>query len=402
LTGQKVFIESIKGIPTFRKQFEIVERKGIGHPDTICDLMMNKVSIELSKLYLKETGSIQHHNMDKTMLVAGQTENKLGGGKVVKPMRLILGDRATFEVNGRVLPINDFVKETAKSWLEKNLRYVKEEHVEFQMEIGPTSRELQSIFKKPKNIVANDTSALVGYAPFTDTESIVLDVEQFINSKQFKSEFPVAGEDVKVMGFRNGRWIDLTVAIAFVDMHVSSEKDYFKKKHEMVSAITEFAKNKSGFNVHTAINCLDDEAKGIDGMYLTVLGTSADNADSGEVGRGNRANRVISPSRPASAEAIAGKNPISHIGKIYNALSFKLADEIHKKISNIDEVSVLMYNIIGRPVNDPKAIVVQPITKENHDLNESDKKQIQEIISVNLEKIDQFCMDLVSEKIHVA
>lgn len=402
MLDRKIFIESIPSVPTFRKQFEIVERKGVGHPDTICDLMMNKVSIELSKLYLKETGSIQHHNMDKTMLVAGQTENKFGGGKILKPMRLILGDRATFQVNSKTLPINDFVKETAKCWFEQNLRYVKEENVEFQLEIGPTSRELQSIFKTPKNIVANDTSVLVGYAPFTDTESIVLQVEQFINSKQFKSEFPAAGEDVKVMGFRNGHWIDLTVAIAFVDLHVSSEKDYFTKKHEMVQAITEFAKNKSNFGVHTAINCLDDQNKGMDGIYLTVLGTSADNADSGEVGRGNKANRVISPSRPASAEAIAGKNPVSHIGKIYNALSFKLADEIHQKIPSLDEVFVWMYNIIGRPVNDPKAIVVQPITKQNTNLSESDKQQIQQIISVNLENIDKFCMDLVSEKIQIA
>ncbi len=398
----KIFIEQVKTTPTFRRQFEIVERKGIGHPDTICDLMMDRVSVELSKLYLKETGTIQHHNMDKTMLVAGQTENKFGGGKVTQPMKFIVGDRATFEVNGRVLPINDFVKETAKSWLEENLRYVRSENVEFQIELGSTSTELQSIFKKPKDIASNDTSVLVGYAPFTETESIVFDVEQYINSKQFKSEFPAAGEDVKVMGFRNGNWIDLTISIAFVDMHVSSQNDYYKKKHEMVHAITEYAKTKSSFNVHTAINCLDDEAKGMDGMYLTVLGTSADNADSGEVGRGNKANHVISPFRPAGAEAIAGKNAVSHIGKIYNALSFKLADEIHQKISNMDEVSVFMYNIIGRPVNDPKAVIVHPVTKNNTELTDSDTKQIQKIISDNLEQIDKFCMSLISEKIQVA
>ncbi|MEO9309764.1 MAG: methionine adenosyltransferase [Nitrososphaera sp.] len=391
-----IFIEQIKSTPTFRRQFEIVERKGIGHPDTICDLMMDKVSIELSKLYLKETGTIQHHNMDKTMLVAGKTENRFGGGKVIKPMKFILGDRATFEVNGRKLQIDDFVKETAKSWLEENLRYVKD-NVEFQLELGTTSTELQSIFKK-QEITSNDTSVLVGYAPFTETESIVLEVERFINSKQFKSEFPVAGEDVKVMGLRNGNWLDLTVAIAFVDRFVDSQRDYFKKKHEMVSAVTEFAKNKSRFNVHTAINCLDDESKGMDGMYLTVLGTSADNADSGEVGRGNKANRVISPCRPAGAEAIAGKNPVSHIGKIYNTLSFKIADEIYNQVSNVDEVSVLMYNIIGRPVNDPKAVIIQPITKNNVEMTQADKTQIQKIVSTNLEQMHSFCMSLISGK----
>jgi S-adenosylmethionine synthetase len=394
-----IFIEQIKSTPTFRRQFEIVERKGIGHPDTICDLMMDKVSIELSKLYLKETGTIQHHNMDKTMLVAGKTENRFGGGKVIKPMKFILGDRATFEVNGRKLQIDDFVKETAKSWLEENLRYVKD-NVEFQLELGTTSTELQSIFKK-QEITSNDTSVLVGYAPFTETESIVLEVERFINSKQFKSEFPVAGEDVKVMGLRNGNWLDLTVAIAFVDRFVDSQRDYFKKKHEMVSAVTEFAKNKSRFNVHTAINCLDDESKGMDGMYLTVLGTSADNADSGEVGRGNKANRVISPCRPAGAEAIAGKNPVSHIGKIYNTLSFKIADEIYNQVSNVDEVSVLMYNIIGRPVNDPKAVIIQPITKNNVEMTQADKTQIQKIVSTNLEQMHSFCMSLISGKTQV-
>lgn len=400
MSGNKIFVEQVKSTPTFRRQFEIVERKGIGHPDTICDLMMDKISIDLSKLYLKETGAIQHHNMDKTMLVAGKSENKFGGGKIIKPIKLILGDRATFEVNSRVLPINDFVKETAKSWLEENLRYVKD-NVEFQLEIGTTSAELQSIFKK-QEIASNDTSVLVGYAPFTETESIVLEVERFINSKKFKSEFPVAGEDVKVMGLRNGNWLDLTVAIAFVDRFVDSQKNYYAKKHEMVSAVTEFAKNKSGFNVHTAINCLDDESKGMDGMYLTVLGTSADNADSGEVGRGNKANGVISPCRPAGAEAIAGKNPVSHIGKIYNTLSFKIAGEIHDQISSVDEVSVLMYNIIGRPVNDPKAVIIQPIIKNNVEMTQADKNQIQKIVSTNLEQMHSFCMSLISGNVQVA
>ena len=393
--SDNVFIESIHCIPTFQKRFEIVERKGIGHPDTICDLMMDKISIELSKLYLKETGFVQHHNMDKTMLVAGQTENKYGGGKIIKPMKFILGDRATFEVMNRDLPINDFVKETAKSWLEQNLRFVNEKNVEFQLEICPTSRELQSIFKKSDNMVANDTSALVGYAPFTDTESVVLQIEQFINSKKFKSEFPVAGEDVKVMGFRNGKLLDLTIAIAFMDSYVASESDYFKKKQEITQTVSEYAKSQCDFKIQTAINCLDQQGKGMDGIYLTVLGTSADHADSGEVGRGNKANGVISPSRPAGAEAIAGKNPISHIGKIYNALSFALADEILTK-TNFDEVFVWMYNVIGKPVNEPKAVVVQPILKQNLSMSQSDMIQIREIVSNNLDHIDRFCMNLIS------
>ncbi|MBM2851602.1 MAG: mat [Candidatus Nitrosotenuis sp.] len=398
----KIFVETVPSTPTFKKRFEFVERKGVGHPDTICDLVMNKVSIELSKLYLKETGVIQHHNMDKTMLVAGQTENKFGGGKVLKPMKLVMGDRATTSVDGRQLPIGDLAITTVRSWFEKNLRYVKDEHVSYQLEIGASSAELRSIFKNPKSFAANDTSVLVGYAPYTETESTVLGMEQYINSKKFKAEFPVSGEDVKVLGFRNGEWLDLTVAIAFVDSFVDSQKDYFKKKHQMLEAITEFARKKTTLKIHAAINCLDDQNKGIEGMYLTVLGTSADNADSGEVGRGNKANRVISPNRPAGAEAIAGKNPVSHIGKIYNALSFKIADEIYKNVLGFDEVFVWMYNIIGMPVNDPKAVVVQPITKNNSELNPSQTNQINEIVSSNLEKMEEFCKKLLSEQIEIA
>lgn len=399
--SERIFVEATKATPTFKKQFEIVERKGTGHPDTICDLVMDKISIELSKLYLKETGTIQHHNLDKTMLVAGQTENKFGGGNVVKPMKMIMGDRITLLSDDNSVPIGDFMITAAKSWFESNLRNVSE-HVEFALEIGQSSKELRSIFEGPRTVASNDTSALVGYAPFTKTESVVLETEQYINSTKFKDEFPFAGEDVKIMGFRNGQWLDLTIAVAFVDRYVDSVDDYFRKKHRILEAITQFAGGRTDLRIHGAINCLDDGSKGINGTYLTVLGTSADNADSGEVGRGNKANRVISISRPAGAEAIAGKNPVSHIGKIYNTLSFKLADDIQKQVPDIEEVFVWMYNVIGRPVDDPKAVVVQPLTKNNSELESSQQAQIREIISSNLEKMDAFCKKLLYDETLVA
>ena len=399
MTNQ-IFIESVNNIPTFKKRFEIVERKGIGHPDTICDLVMNQISVDLSKLYLKETGAIQHHNMDKALLVAGQSESNFGGGKIIKPMKMVLGDRATFDIGERKLPIGDFAIQTAKKWFEKNLRFVNDEHVEYQVEIGVTSKELQSIFENTKSFAANDTSVLVGYAPFTETESIVLNTEQHINSKQFKDNFPESGEDVKVMGFRDSNHVDLTIATAFVDRFISSENQYFQRKDEMLQEINEFLKKNYSMKVTTNMNCLDSKNRGMSGLYLTVLGTSADSADSGQVGRGNMTSRVISPGRPAGSEATAGKNPVSHIGKIYNALSFKIANEIHTKVSGLDEVCVWMYNVIGRPVNDPKAVIVQPtITGQLHD---AEKNQINEIVENNLQNIHEFCNELISGKYPIA
>jgi S-adenosylmethionine synthetase len=397
-----IFLEPIRSMPTFKKRFEIVERKGIGHPDTICDLVMNQVSIELSKMYLKETGAIQHHNMDKSLLVAGQSENKFGGGKITKPMKLVIGDRATFEVKGQKLPVEDVAISTAKKWFDNNLRFVKEEHVKYQLEVGTSSHELRSIFENPKSFVANDTSALVGYAPFTKTESSVLETEEYINSQNFKKEFPESGEDVKVMGFRNDNTLDLTIAMAFVDSHVDSENHYFKRKQDMLQSISEFHRKRGDFDeVNITMNNLDTKNKGIEGLYLTVLGTSADNADSGEVGRGNMANRVISLTRPAGSEATAGKNPVSHIGKIYNALSFKLAEEIQKAVPDLEEVLVWMYNVIGKPVNEPKAIIIQPISDKELDVAKFESA-IKEIVEQNLNKMDEFCMQLASGKIEIA
>ncbi|WP_316504951.1 methionine adenosyltransferase [Nitrosopumilus sp.] len=395
MTNQ-VFIETSNALPTSKKRFEIVERKELGHPDTICDLMMNQISINLSKLYLKETGIIQHHNMDKALLVAGQSENNFGGGKLTKPMKMILGDRATFDIGERNLPIGEFTIETAKERFDKNLRFVNDEHVEYQLELGVASKELRSLFEQTESFASNDTSALIGYAPLTETESIVLKTEQYVNSQQFKNKFPESGEDVKVMGFRNSNHVDLTVAMAFVDMYISSESQYFQRKEEMIQEISDYLKKTSSMKFTTSMNCLDSENRGISGLYMTVLGTSADSADSGQVGRGNMASRVISPSRPAGAEATAGKNPVSHIGKIYNALSFKIANEIHETMPSLDEVCVWMYNVIGRPVNEPKAVIVQPFSGK--DLFEAEKVQINEIVEKNLQNIPEFCNGLISGK----
>jgi S-adenosylmethionine synthetase len=203
------------------------------------------------------------------------------------------------------------------------------------------------------------------------------------------------------MGFRNKDSVELTVAMAIIDKFVESESQYFRRKDEMLQKINEFFVNTQNMKVSPNINCLDSKGNGISGLYLTVLGTSADSADSGEVGRGNMANRVISPSRPAGAEATAGKNPVSHIGKIYNALSFKIADEIYKEVSELEEVFVWMYNIIGQPVKKPKAVIVQPIAEKNSNLEEREKFQINEIVEKNLENIANFCNELIAGKIKI-
>jgi S-adenosylmethionine synthetase len=399
----RIVVEPLNVMPVFSRRFEIVERKGIGHPDTMCDLLMDEISAELSRLYLKESGRVLHHNLDKAMLAAGQSENRFGGGKITRPMKLILGDRATYKDGEHTFHIEEVGAKTAISWFERNLRFVKKEHIEFEFVIGSASPELQSTLK-PRNgaAMANDTSALVGYAPLTKTETAVLETERYINSGKFKSEFPESGEDVKVMGFRDGNTLEITVAMAFVDACVNSEASYFQRKKEMHQAIREFHDKKGYFeDTKIVINNLDKSGIGADGLYLTVLGTSADSSDSGQVGRGNRVNQVISLMRPSGSEAAAGKNAVSHIGKIYNVMCFSMADEIYRKVNGIEEVSVWMYNTIGSKVNEPRAVIVQPVG-----INENDReritKEIAMVVQDNLANMGRFCENLVTGKFMVA
>ena len=100
----------------------IAERKGIGHPDTICDEITEQISIELSKYYLEKFGMILHHNVDKALLIGGQSEPAFKGGKIIEPISLILAGRASSKVRGQSIPIREIAIETTKSWIQKNLR----------------------------------------------------------------------------------------------------------------------------------------------------------------------------------------------------------------------------------------------------------------------------------------
>jgi S-adenosylmethionine synthetase len=403
---RNIRVTHLKQVPLERQKIEVVERKGLGHPDTICDSIMNEVSVNLSKEYLKQTGTILHHNIDKSLLAAGEVLTQFKGGKVKKPMKLIFGDRATFQFGNTKIPVGNIAIQTAKEWFKKNLRFVNpEEHVTYQIEIQPGSSALSDIFKRQgKNarfLEANDTSAAVGWAPLTPTEIAVLTTEKYLNSKEFKRKFPETGEDVKVMGLREANNLELTISMAFIDQFIENEKQYFEKKEAIINELNHFVNDSNKFdNIFINLNTLDTKGRGIDGLYLTVLGTSADGADSGQVGRGNRVNGLISLNRPQCSEAAAGKNPVSHVGKIYNLLTHKIANEIYKKVPGAKEIYVWLLSKIGYPIDQPTIAAVNIINESGTSL----KKTINEtskVVDYELENIDKFCMDLAQGKIPI-
>lgn len=361
MKARSILIETVKCPSVVDESVEIVERKGIGHPDYICDAVMDRISVALSREYTRLFGEVLHHNIDKGLLVAGEAEKRFGGGRVIKPMEFIIGDRATFSVGKVKVPVAAIAREAVHAWFRESLPGVDvKKDLRVRVVLQPGSEELKDIFSRKGRLKgANDTSASVGYAPFTPTERAVYDTERFINSPAFKQRFPESGEDVKVMGIRRGTALDLTIACPLRARLVKSELDYFRRKSAVHAAIKEFLSGSPFSSVNVNLNTLDIKGKGTGGVYLTLLGTSAEDADSGQVGRGNRVNGVISLNRPMGTEAAAGKNPVSHVGKIYTVLAHQMANELYERLKGVKEVYVWLLSQIGSPIDEPKQVYVR-------------------------------------------
>ncbi|NYZ79128.1 methionine adenosyltransferase [Candidatus Micrarchaeota archaeon] len=396
-----VLVEELKQLTVDKRMVEVVERKGRGHPDSICDGAMNRVSVELGKEYIKRFGRVLHHNADKSLLAAGRASLAFGGGRIEEPMLMVMGDRATYQFEGVEIPVQDIAENAARKWFEENLRFIEpDENLRFQNQLRRGSAELTDIFSRGEGILpANDTSAAVGYAPMSKLEKLVLDTEIFLNSKEFKKQHPESGEDIKVMGLRTNDEFHFTVAMAFVDRFINSENEYLGRKSEITEELKAFIAERVGKKFKVDLNTLDKHGRGIKGIYLTVLGTSAEDGDSGQVGRGNRVNGIIPLNRPISNEAAAGKNPVSHVGKIYNLLTHKIASQIHKEVSGIDEVYVWLLSQIGRPIDKPKVIAVQFIGKDAD--SKSTSMQISGVVEKEMDDIQSFCKCLIEGKLNI-
>jgi S-adenosylmethionine synthetase len=356
---RQIIVTPLLHQPIEERKIEMCEHKGIGHPDTIADGVCESASRELSKAYLQTYGAVQHHNLDKGLVVGGQSFPRFGGGKIVQPVKIIVCGRAT--ALSRVGDVEKTVVEAARGYLEKNIR-CDLAHFQIITEIKGGSPNLKRIFEqKGSPPLASDSSFGCGYGPYSRLESAVLSLSEVMKSPEFKKLFPVAGDDFKIMGHRIDKTFHFTIALAFVDQYVEGVKHYFALK----KAITEYLNDHLGLPAEIRMNCLDrPTAQNEDDLYLTVSGLSAEMGDDGQVGRGNRVNGLITPAREMSLEAAAGKNPVSHVGKIYNVLAMMIARDIHEKIEPLNEVYVKLLSSIGDRVDLPQVVAVEVSSKE--------------------------------------
>jgi S-adenosylmethionine synthetase len=348
-------VSALDGTPASAQPVEIVERKGSGHPDTLCDALAEEVSLALSNFYLERFGFVLHHNVDKVLLRGGTARPAFGGGEVEEPMELYIAGRATREYRGVHIPVDQLAVDACRSWLSAHMHALDaHRHVRIQCLVRPGSRDLVELFERQRvggaPRLANDTSMGVGFAPLSPLEDAVLAAERSLRERSA----PERGEDIKVMGVRVGDRSSLTVACALIGGHLRDLDAYLAARARVAEEVRAGARASLGVEPAVEVNTADDPSAG--SVYLTVTGTSAEAGDDGQTGRGNRANGLITPSRPMTIESFAGKNPITHVGKLYNVLATQIAEAIVLEIEGAQEAQVLLVSRIGKPIEEPQVV----------------------------------------------
>jgi S-adenosylmethionine synthetase len=360
--ARNIKVEQLIQTPVEKQQIELVERKGIGHPDSISDGLAEAVSRALCKEYIEKCGVVLHHNTDETQIVAGRSHPKFGGGEILQPIYILLVGRATKEFEGVELATESVALKAARDYLRNTVVNLDQERdVILDCKLGTGSSDLRDVFRRDRVPVANDTSFGVGHAPFSELENIVYNAERQLIT-DLKTKIPGIGEDIKVMGLRDGDDITLTTCCGMVGRYVDDLDHYISIKEEMKTYVEDISSRYTERNVEVQINTADDLKTG--SVFLTVTGTSAEMGDDGSVGRGNRCNGLITPNRPMSMEATSGKNPINHIGKIYNLLSTQMAKDIVKEVPEVHDIYIRLLSQIGKPIDQPLVASAQIIPED--------------------------------------
>jgi S-adenosylmethionine synthetase len=397
--SRNIRVEESKGTPVAERRIELAERKGVGHPDTLCDGIAESVMRALSEEYLDRFGGILHHNTDEAQLVAGRSDPKFGGGDVVQPVYILIVGRATKEFEGESIPADSIAVRTAREYLRDSLENIDtESEVIVDCRMGEGSTDLKDVFEPETGEApsANDTSFGIGYAPFSPTERVVYETERSIY-EDLRSDVPAVGEDVKVMGKRDGDTLDLTVAVATVSEYVEDLDAYLSVMNEVEDHVLGVAHEGFEGDVNVAVNAADDRDAG--SVYLTETGTSAEMGDDGSVGRGNRANGLITPAREMSLEAASGKNPFNHIGKIYNLLANELSEEIHEEVEGVEEATVKLLSQIGSPIDEPQVAAVNVHTAEGVSAGEVEYS-VESVVDDGLEDVTSITQRIINGELN--
>ncbi|MBM7771201.1 S-adenosylmethionine synthetase [Actinokineospora baliensis] len=357
------------------QELHLIERKGYGHPDTLADALAEELSRAYSRWTQDEFGAILHHNFDKLALLGGLSEVAYGGGQMIDPVRVLVNGRATRRCGQEQVPVDELVTETVRSFFAKRLPDVGD-HLQIELNIttnsspgavhnGDGSPERVSWFspssveqlREKRQLISNDTSIGSGFAPEAPIERFVkLLTDTLSGPGAFRGERPWCGSDVKVMAVAHDDEANVVLCVPQKSEHVASRAEYLANSEDILAechrlAAIELPDLKTSFS----LNARDIPDR--DEIYLTYTGSSIESGDEGVVGRGNRINGMIAPFRPQNLEAVNGKNPVYHVGKVYNVAAQRIAQRIHRRYGCYAEVHLV--SATGQPLAKPWQMIVR-------------------------------------------
>lgn len=387
-------IENRAATPAHESEFEVVERKGIGHPDSLADILAEEFSRRYSSHGLDQLGVVPNHWVDKVALIGAASAVDFGGYTVDKPISAYLFGKLTRTVGETEMPIEDIFRATTADVLLAATRDATIlDHVRHSVEntSGTAVDHPRSFYlptgaadaEQATDLRANDTAFCSAHAPATPTEVLAIALENHINSASFAGMFPAAGSDVKVMFLRSDAGLDITVCLPFHPERTASRESYgsmLAAAHEHVTVVASELAHGLGItdSIRVAVNTKD--AAG--GAYLAPFGTSLGKGDCGLVGRGNKADGVITSSRSSGVEALAGKNPVHHTGKLYTLAATRIADRVHAELGLANETVLMSRN--GDQLDQPAFAGVRLTGRANA----AQRAVINEIVHDSISRLD--------------
>ncbi|MGW0824206.1 methionine adenosyltransferase [Streptomyces sp. NPDC002845] len=353
----------------------IVERKGLGHPDTLADHLAERLSRAYSRYTVELFGAVLHHNFDKLALLGGASEVRYGSGRMTAPVRVLVNGRAAPVCGGERIPVLEIVEAEVREFFAERLPEVLG-HLDISFNITSNSSPGAVLtgdavpdrtrWFNPRSVddlrecrvrCSNDTSLGTGWAPENPFESFVRElVNHFSGQSDFTQSHAWCGSDVKLMGYWDGESTDIVLCVPQKSRYVSSRADYIRNTETVLAECHRLAGLRlPGAEARFRLNARDMPEK--DELYLTYTGSSIESGDEGVVGRGNRVNGLITPLRPMNLEGANGKNPVYHVGKLYNIAAQRLADRLHETTDGHAEVHLV--SVTGQRLDQPWRILVR-------------------------------------------
>lgn len=353
----------------------IVERKGLGHPDTLADHLAESLSRAYSRYTVERFGAVLHHNFDKLALLGGASEVRYGGGKMTAPVRVLVNGRAAPVCGGERIPVLEIVEAEVREFFAERLPEVLGRlDISFNITSNSSPGAVltadavpdRTRWFNPRSVddlrerrvrFSNDTSLGTGWAPENPFESFVRElVNHFSGQSDFTRSHAWCGSDVKLMGYWDGESADIVLCVPQKSRQVGSRTDYIRNTETVLAECHRLA----GLRLPDAearfrLNARDIPER--DELYLTYTGSSIESGDEGVVGRGNRVNGLITPLRPMNLEGANGKNPVYHVGKLYNIAAQRLADRLHETTDGHAEVHLV--STTGQRLDQPWRILVR-------------------------------------------